>query len=72
MSINWRGRRLETFETVVQCMAICAPAEGGAVQAALDERPYEKGREGADETLNALNLTRNPFYGEWNRPQLTS
>ncbi len=53
-------------------MAICAPAEGGAVQAALDERPYEKGRKGADETLNALNLTRNPFYGEWNRPQLTS
>ncbi len=33
---------------------------------------YEKGRKVADETLNALNLTRHAFHGEWNyviRPQ---
>ena len=42
------------------------------MQAELDQRPYEKGRMVADETFNALNLTRNPFHGEWNyviRPQ---
>ncbi len=42
---------------------------GGAVQAVLDERTYQKGRKADDEIFNALNLT---FHGEWNymiRPQ---
>ncbi len=27
-------------------------------------RPYKKGRKEADETFNALNLTRHTFHGE--------
>ena len=72
ISINWRGRPLETFETVVQCIGHTRTRRGGAVQAVLDERTYEKGRKVADETLNALNLPRHTFHGEWNyviRPQ---
>ena len=72
ISINWRGRPLETFETVVQCIGHTRTRRGGPVQAELDERTYETGRQVADETLNALNLTRNAFHGEWNyilRPQ---
>ncbi len=38
MSINWRGRPLETFETVVQCIGHMRTRRGGAVQAVLDER----------------------------------
>ena len=71
-SITWRGRPLETFDPVVQCIGHTRTRRGGAVQAVLDERTYEKGRKVADETLNALNLTRHAFHGEWNyviRPQ---
>ena len=72
ISINWRGRPLETFETVVQCIGNTRTRRGGAVQAVLDERTYEKGRMVNDEILKALNLTRESFHGEWNyviRPQ---
>ncbi|MDA8205366.1 MAG: hypothetical protein M0Z36_04805 [Thermaerobacter sp.] len=77
ISINWRGRPTKTFETVVQCIGHTRRTRrgGAVVQAALDERTYEKGRKVADETLNALNLIRNPFHGEWNYvipPQLNS
>ena len=72
ISLNWRGRPLETFETVVQCIGHTRTRRGGPVQAVLDERTYEKGLKVDAETLDALNLTRETFHGEWNyiiRPQ---
>ncbi len=38
ISINWRGRPLETFETVVQCIAHTRTRRGGEIQAQLDDR----------------------------------
>ncbi len=66
ISINWRGRPLETFETVVPCIGNTRTRCGGAVQAVLDERTYEKGLKVDAEILNALNITRETFHGEWN------
>ena len=66
ISINWRGRPLETFETVVQCIATTRTRRGGIVRAALDEREYEKGRKVDDDTFDALNIEREDFHGEWN------
>jgi hypothetical protein len=66
ISINWRGRPLETFETVVQCIAHTKTRRGGQVHAQLDARTYETGRKVDDETMNALNIERQTFHGEWN------
>ncbi len=66
MSINWRGRPLETFETVVQCIANTRTRRGGIVRAEWDEREYEKGRKVDDDTFDALNIERKDFHGEWN------
>ena len=64
--INWRGRPLETFETVVQCIGHTRTRRGGQVQATLDAHPYETGRKVDDATLAALRLNREDFHGEWN------
>ena len=61
ISLNWRGRPLETFETVVQCIGHTRTHRGGPVQAVLDERAYEKGHKVDAETSDALNLTVKPF-----------
>ena len=66
ISINWRGRPLETFETVVQCIANTRTRRGGIVRAELDEREYETGRKVDDDTFDALNIEREDFHGEWN------
>lgn len=75
ISLNWRGRPLETFETVVQCIGHTRTRRGGAVQAVLDERTYETGIQVDTETFEALNITPETFHGEWNyiiRPQSQS
>ena len=41
-SITWRGRPLETFDPVVQCIGHTRTRRRGAVQAVLDERTYQK------------------------------
>ena len=66
ISINWRGRPLETFETVVQCIGHTRTRKGGTVQAELDEHTYETGRKVDDATFHALHIERYPFHGEWN------
>ncbi len=43
----------ETFETVIQCIAHTRTRRGGQVQAQLDEREYDKGRQADDETIYA-------------------
>ncbi len=43
-----------------------SPNTGLKVYAQLDDRVYEKGVEVSDEQLDAVNITRNAFHGEWN------
>jgi Rhodopirellula transposase DDE domain len=66
ISMNWRGRPLESHETVVQLIAATSTRTGLAVQAELDDRAYPKGAKISDEQMAALPLTRHHFHGEWN------
>ena len=66
ISMNWRGRPLESHETVVQLIAATTTGTGLAVQAELDERAYPKGTKVSDEQMASLPLTRHDFHGEWN------
>ena len=66
ISMNWRGRPLESHQTVVQLIAATTTHSGLAVQAELDDRAYPKGTKISDEQMASLPLTRHDFHGEWN------
>lgn len=69
---NWRGRPLLSEETVVQLIAATTTSKGLNIRAALDKRTYETGIEVSEERMNALNIKREKFQGDWNyaiRPQ---
>jgi len=66
ISMNWRGRPLESHETVVQLIAATTTRAGLAVQAELDDRAYPKGIKISDQQIASFPLTRHDFHGEWN------
>ena len=51
---------------VVQSIAATTTKTGLEVHAWLDEGTYPKGRKVSDEELEACNIKRNTFHGEWN------
>uniref|UniRef100_UPI0013D0D677 ISAzo13 family transposase n=1 Tax=Myxococcus vastator TaxID=2709664 RepID=UPI0013D0D677 len=72
ISMNWRGRPLEDYETVVQLIGSTTTRTGLRVKAKLDKRRYRLGTAVTNSELKALNITPAEFHGEWNyvvRPQ---
>lgn len=63
---NWQGVPLETLEIVVQSIGATTTATGLEVHAWLDEGTYQKGRKVSDAELEACNIKRHKFHGEWN------
>jgi hypothetical protein len=63
---NWRGRPLESLETIVNLIGNTKTTTGLRIKAALDRNAYEKGITVLDEELDALNIKRHRFHGEWN------
>lgn len=66
ISMNWRGRPLENYETVVSLIGSTTTSKGLKVGAALDESVYEKGVKVSDEELADLPIHRHLFHGDWN------
>ena len=66
ISKNWRGKPLIDRATVVQLIGSTATKTGLTVKAMLDENQYEKGIKVSDEELNAVQLEKDDFHGEWN------
>ena len=66
ISINWRGRPLRTYETVVNLIANTTNRGGLVVRARLDRRKYPTGRKVPVKELRALKIERNDFRGDWN------
>ncbi len=66
ISKNWRGEPLITRETVVNLIGNTKTNKGLKIKAKLDENIYEKGKKITDEQLNAINLEKSEFHGEWN------
>jgi transposase len=63
---NWRGRPLESVQTVVNLIANTFTATGLRIKAALDSRTYEKGVEVEDAEMAKLNIQTHRFHGDWN------
>jgi len=66
ISINWRAKPLTSLEVVLELLSHTTTKEGLAVTALKDSHTYPTGIKISDDELAALNLSRDPFHGEWN------
>jgi Rhodopirellula transposase DDE domain len=66
ISINWRGKPLRTYRTIVQLIMATTTDTGLTVRAELDKNKYLKGIKVSDAQMVALNLSRHAFHGDWN------
>ncbi len=66
ITINWRGKPLRSFRTIIQLISATTTDTGLTVRAELDEKKYPKGIKISDAQLAAVNICRHDFHGEWN------
>jgi len=66
ITINWRGKPLRSYRTIVQLIAATTTDAGLKVRAELDENKYPKAVKVSDAELAAVNLSRHAFHGDWN------
>jgi hypothetical protein len=66
ISINWRGKPLRCFRTIVELIAGTTTDTGLEVRAELDENKYATKVKISKEKLAAVNLSRHSFHGDWN------
>lgn len=66
ISMNWRGKPLETYEIIINLIGNTTTKEGLRVVCALDSAEYKKGIKVTDEEFKELNLFTKEWHGEWN------
>ena len=66
MSLNWRGRPLLTYETIVSLIGATTTKKGLRVYAQLDRRTYEKGIKITEAQMKHIHLEKDSFHPEWN------
>ena len=66
VSLNWRGKPLESLQVIIDLIGSTTTSTGLKVYARLDPGTYEKGIKVTDEELTAVNIERDPFHGDWN------
>ncbi len=74
ISMNWRGRPLTCFQTVLNLISSTTTSTGLTVKAELDSNKYAKGIKITDAEMRMIDISRDEFHGEWNytiSPQLT-
>jgi hypothetical protein len=66
ISMNWRGKPLTTYRTVVELIAATTTATGLTVQADLDEGYYPTGQKISPRDFKALPITHHDTNPNWN------
>jgi hypothetical protein len=69
ISMNWRGRPLESREVIIETISAVTTRTGLTVQAVLDTGIYPRGIKIPDKEMKAFeaaHLHRHPFHGDWN------
>lgn len=75
ISLNWAGKPLRSFETVLNYIRGTTTKAGLIVEACLFDREYEKKIKVSDQEMQALNLHRRRVCPTWNyiiKPRLAS
>jgi hypothetical protein len=63
---NWRGRPLETYQTVVNLITSTTTTTGLTVRCELDSNLYPTKIKLTDQQKESIPLTRHLFHGDWN------
>jgi hypothetical protein len=63
---NWRGKVLNTFETIVDLIGNTKTTNGLSVKAKLDNKKYPTGVVITKAQMDEVLLTRSEFQGDWN------
>jgi hypothetical protein len=72
---NWRGRPLVSYQAIVQLIAATTTDTGLKVRCEIDRNTYPAGVKVSDAEMDAINIERHQFHGDWNytiRPQIRS
>jgi hypothetical protein len=75
ISINWRGRPLRTYETVVNLIANTSNRGRLVVRARLDRRKYPIGKKVPAKEFKTVNIEPHGWHGDWSyviRPRVNS
>ena len=71
---NWRGKPLVSHQTIVQLIAATTTDTGLKVRSEIDPNTYPTGVKVTDDEMDAINILRHKFHGDWNytiRPQIS-
>jgi len=63
---NWRGRPLETYQTIVNLIANTTTTTGLTVRCELDPNLYPTKIKLTNQQKESISLTRHLFHGDWN------
>jgi hypothetical protein len=66
ISINWQGKPLVDYETVVNLIGGTRTKSGLRIKAKLDTKEYEKGVAFTDEQMASINIKRHKTHPDWN------
>ena len=66
ITMNWKAQPLVSYRVIVDLISATTTKTGLAVRCELDSNAYPKGIVVSDREFASLNITRDPFHGEWN------
>jgi hypothetical protein len=66
ITLNWRGRPLETYQTIVNLIANTTTATGLTVRCQLDPNSYPTKIKLTKQQKASIPITRHKFHGDWN------
>jgi transposase len=66
ISLNWRGRPLETYQTIVNLIANTTTTTGLTVRCQLDPNSYPTKIKLTKQQKASIPITRHKFHGDWN------
>jgi hypothetical protein len=66
ITMNWRGRPLESYRTIVELIAATTTEKGLRIRAEHDTKGYRTKVKVSDAELAAVPLRRHEFHGDWN------
>ena len=66
ISINWRGKPLVSYETIINLIGSTKTSKGLAVKAKLDKRHYKKGQKFTKQQMEELAIQYDKVNPQWN------
>jgi transposase len=75
ISMNWRGKPLSSYETIIKLIGSTKTKKGLKIEARLDERDYETGIKILDKDMARLKISAHELYPMWNysiEPRITT